>query len=51
MKEFYIPKAENSRDFFIIGSESGFWTTVFVAAALAIISVCAIMFIIKKSRK
>lgn len=51
MKEFYIPEAENSRDFFIIGSESGFWAMVFAAAALAIIGVCAIMFIIKKSRK
>ena len=51
MKERYLPKAENSRDFLIIGSESGFWAMVFAAAALAIIGVCAIMFIIKKSRK
>ena len=51
MKEIYLPKAENSRDFLIIGSESGFWAMVFAAAALAIIGVCAIIFIIKKSRK
>ena len=51
MKNFYLPKAENSFDFVIIGSESGFWTMVFAAAALAIIGVCAIISIIKKSRK
>ena len=48
MKERYLPKAENSRDFLIIGSESGFWSMVFATAALAIIAVCAIIFIIKK---
>ena len=51
MKEIYLPKAKSSRDFVIIGSESGFWSMVFAAAALAIIGVCAIIFIIKKSRK
>ncbi len=51
MKNFYLPEAQNSSDFVIIGSENGFMAMVFGAAALAIIAVCAIIFIIKKSRK
>ena len=51
MNDFYLPEAENSRDFMILGSESGFWAMIFGAAALAIIVVCAIILFIKKSRK
>lgn len=51
MKNSYLPTAENSFDFVILGSKSDFLAMVFGAAALAIIAVFAIILFVKKSRK
>lgn len=51
MMNHYLPKAEGTSDFIIIGSKTGFAAMIFAAAVLAIIAVCAIIFIMKKSRK
>ena len=51
MKHSYLPEAQGSSDFIILGSETGFWAMIFGGAALAIIAVCAIILFIKKSGK
>ena len=46
----YLPRASGTKDFVILGSKFGF-AAMLIAAAIAIISVFAIILIIRKNKK
>lgn len=47
----FVPEASGTRDFVVLGSESGFMAMLGAGAALAIIAVIAIILFIRKILK
>ena len=51
MKYACLPRAKNSSDFVIVGSKTGFFAMVFMAAALAILAAAVIIIKVTKNKK